>query len=122
VAFCDRDGERGQPAAAELETAGAKVASCRLTLVSRPHASPSSTVPRSVAMDCNVAWEAPIGNPDAISGLGALPRPAEHRIHCRISTKCARLSGRDNNAIDSPRCHSRLASLRPQMRLNFLRD
>ena len=45
VAFCDRDGERGQRVAAELETAGAKVNFTQLTLVPRPHASPSSTVP-----------------------------------------------------------------------------
>ena len=47
VAFCDRDGEHGQGVAAELKTAGAKNSlSRRLTLVPRPHASPSSTVPR----------------------------------------------------------------------------
>ena len=48
VAFCDRDGERGQRVAAELETAGARSPSRRQTLVPRPHASASSTVPGKI--------------------------------------------------------------------------
>ena len=46
VAFCDRDGERGQRVAAELETAGAKVAFTQADVGTRPHASLSSTGPR----------------------------------------------------------------------------
>ena len=46
VAFCDRDGERGQRVAAELETAGAKAAFMQADVGTEAHASTSSTVPR----------------------------------------------------------------------------
>jgi NAD(P)-dependent dehydrogenase (short-subunit alcohol dehydrogenase family) len=40
VAFCDRHGERGQRVAAELESAGAKVAFTHADVGTEPHASP----------------------------------------------------------------------------------
>src|SRR5215212_502532 len=44
VAFCDRDGERGRPVAAELQAAGANVAFMHAGVGAEPHAWPSSTM------------------------------------------------------------------------------